>query len=79
MPSVATKSKLVIFSIKVKVKRFLTLVLFERVLLFDYACQIWSLYLLGFKSYGQGYRKNGSSIATFLHVLHCTVEEFISL
>ena len=45
--------KFVIFSIKVTVNvtRSLTLVLIERVSLVEYACQIWSLYLLQFKSY----------------------------
>ena len=48
--------KLVIFSIKVTVKvtRSFTLVSFERVSFVEYAYQIWSLYVLGFKSYGQG-------------------------
>ena len=43
------------FSIKVTVKmtRSLTLLKFERVSLVEYACQIQSLYLLWFKSYGQ--------------------------
>ena len=45
-----------IFSINVKVKitRTLTLVSFERASLMEYACQIWSLYLLRFKSYREG-------------------------
>ena len=42
------------FKVKVKVKRSLTLVLFERVSLVEYACQIWSLYLLRFKSNSEG-------------------------
>ena len=37
------------FKVKVKVKRSLTLVSFERVSLVEYACQIWSLYLLRLK------------------------------
>ena len=37
-----------IFSFKVKVK-----VSFERTSLVEYACQIWSLYLLRFKSYSE--------------------------
>ena len=47
--------KLAIFSMKVMVKvtRSLILVSFERVSLVEYAWQIWSLYLLWFKSYGQ--------------------------
>ena len=46
--------KLAIFSIKVTVKVSMSLILasFERVALVQYACQIWSLYLLWFKSYG---------------------------
>ena len=45
-----------IFSLKVKVKitRSLTVVSFERMSLVEYACQIWSLYLLRFKSYSEG-------------------------
>ena len=45
-----------IFSSKVKVNvtRSLTLVSFERASLVEYACQIWSLYLLRFKSYREG-------------------------
>ena len=43
-----------IFSLKVKVTRSLTLVSFERASLVDYACQIWRLYLLRFKSYSEG-------------------------
>ena len=48
--------KWTIFSIKVTVKvtRSLTLVSLEKVSLVEYACQIWSLYLLGLKNYGQG-------------------------
>ena len=42
------------FKVKVKVTRWLTLVLFERALLVEYACQIWILYLLRFKSYSLG-------------------------
>ena len=38
-----------------KVTRSLTLVSFERASLVEYACQIWSLYLLRFKSYSEGY------------------------
>ena len=57
MPPVGTKSKLAIFSIKimVKVTRSLILVTFKRVSLVEYACQIQSIYLLWFKSYGQGW------------------------
>ena len=42
-----------IFSVKVTVKvtRSSNLLSFERALLVEYACQIWSLYLLRFKSY----------------------------
>ena len=56
MLPVATKSKLAIFSKKVlvKVTRSMTSVSYERVLLVEYACQIWSLYLLRFESYGKG-------------------------
>ena len=42
------------FKVKVKVTRSLTLVSFERASLVEYACQIWSLYLLRFKSYSEG-------------------------
>ena len=42
------------FKVKVKGTRSLTLVSFERVLLVEHACQIWSLYLLLFKSYSEG-------------------------
>ena len=44
------------FKVKVKVTRSLTLVSFERASLVEYACQIWSLYLLllQFKSYSKG-------------------------
>ena len=38
-----------------KVARPSTLVSFERALLVEYACQIWSLYLLWLKSYSEGY------------------------
>ena len=50
------KDQIGFFSIKVTVKvtRSLTLVSFERVSLVEYAYQIWSIYLLRFKSYGQG-------------------------
>ena len=41
------------FKIKVKVTRLLTLVSFERASLVEYACQIWSVYLLLFKSYSK--------------------------
>ena len=56
MPPAATKLKKAKFSFKVKVKitRSLTLVSFERASLVEYACQIWSLYLLQFKSYSEG-------------------------
>ena len=50
MPLVTIKSKSVIFCIKVMVTRSLTLLS-----LVEYACQIWSLFLLQFKSYGQGF------------------------
>ena len=42
------------FKVKVKVTMSLTLVLFDRASLVEYACQIWSLYLLRFKSYSAG-------------------------
>ena len=42
------------FKVKVKVTRSLTLVSIERASLVQYACQIWSLYLLRFKSYSEG-------------------------
>ena len=42
------------FKVKVNVTRSLTVVSFERVSLVDYACQIWSLYLLRFKNYSEG-------------------------
>ena len=42
------------FKVKVKVTRSLTLVSFERASLVEYACQIWSLYHLRFKSYSEG-------------------------
>ena len=42
------------FKVKVKVIRSLTLVSFVRASLVEYACQVWSLYLLGFKSYSEG-------------------------
>ena len=41
------------FRIKVKVTRSLTLVLFEREAVVDYASQIVSFYLLRFKSYSE--------------------------
>ena len=41
------------FKIKVKVTRSLTFISFERVSLVEYACQIWCLYLLRFKSYSE--------------------------
>ena len=55
-PQQQQSPKLTIFSIKVtiKVTRSLTLVSFEWVSSVEYACQIWSLYLLRLKSYGQG-------------------------
>ena len=40
--------------VMVKVTSSFTLVSFERVSLVEYVCQIWSLYLSRFKSYGQG-------------------------
>ena len=43
-PPAAKKSKKSYFRAKVKVKRSLTLVSFERTSLVEYACQIWSLY-----------------------------------
>ena len=42
------------FKVKVKVRRSLTLLSFKRASLVEYACQIWSLYLLRFKSYSEG-------------------------
>ena len=42
------------FKVKIKVTRSLTLVSFERASLVEYACQIWSLHLLQFKSYSEG-------------------------
>ena len=42
------------FKVKVKVTKSLTLVSFKRASLAEYACQIWSLYLLRFKSYSEG-------------------------
>ena len=42
------------FKVKVKVTRSLTLVSIERASLVEYACQVWSLYLLWFKSYREG-------------------------
>ena len=42
------------FKVKVKVTRSLILVSFERASLVEYTCQIWSLYLLRFKSYREG-------------------------
>ena len=42
------------FKVKVKVIRSLTLMSFERVSLVEYECQIWSQYLLRFKSYSEG-------------------------
>ena len=53
---VGNKVQKAIFSFKVKVKvtRSLNLVSSERVSLVEYACQIWSLYLLRFKSYSEG-------------------------
>ena len=42
------------FKVKVKVTRLLTLMPFERASLVEYACQIWSLYLLWFKIYSEG-------------------------
>ena len=42
------------FKVKVKVTRLLTLVSFERASLVEYACQIWRLYLLRFKSFIKG-------------------------
>ena len=55
MPPAATESEKAIFRTKVKVKvtRSLTLVSFERASLVEYACQIWSLCLLQFKSYSE--------------------------
>ena len=49
------KSEKAIFSIKVKVKvtGSLTFVSLERASLVKYACKIWSLYLLRFKSYSK--------------------------
>ena len=42
------------FKVKVMVTRSLTLVSFERASLVEYACHIWSLYLLRFKNYSEG-------------------------
>ena len=42
------------FKVKVKVTTSLTLMSFERGSLVEYAYQIWSLYLLRFKNYGEG-------------------------
>ena len=42
------------FKVKFKVTGSLTLVSFKRVSLVEYACQIWSLYLLRFESYSEG-------------------------
>ena len=39
------------FNVKFKITKSLTLVSFERASLVEYTCQIWSLYLLRFKSY----------------------------
>ena len=52
MHPVAIKTKLVIFSIKIMVK-VIDPVPIERVSLVEYSCQIWSLYLLCFKSCDQ--------------------------
>ena len=41
------------FKVKVKVTMSLTLVSFERKSLVEYACQIWRVYLLRFKSYSE--------------------------
>ena len=41
------------FKVKVKVTKSVTLLSFERASLVEYACQIWSLYPLHFKSYSQ--------------------------
>ena len=56
MPPAATKSKKLFLASrsKFKVTRSLTLVSFERASLVEYACQIWSHYLLRFKSYSEG-------------------------
>ena len=58
-PPAATKSKKAIFSTvgKVKVTRSLTLMSFEKAPLVENAkkkIQIWNLYLLRFKGYGEG-------------------------
>ena len=50
--SSGNKVEKAIFSFKVK--RSLTLVLFERASLVEYACLIWSLNVLRFKSYSEG-------------------------
>ena len=47
MPHGVTKSKTAIFRIKVKDIRSKTVVLFE------YKCQIWSIYRIWFEVYGQ--------------------------
>ena len=44
-----------IFKVKVKVTRLLTLMSFERASSVEYVYQIWSLYLLRFKIYSEGY------------------------
>ena len=53
MPPGGNKVQKAIFSFKVKVKvtRSMTMVSIESASLVKYACQIWSLYLLRFKSY----------------------------
>ena len=55
MTPAATESEKAVFSTKVKVKvtRSLTFMSFERTSLSEYICQIWSLYLLRFKSYSE--------------------------
>ena len=50
----SNKVEKAIFSFKVKFTRSLTLVSFERASLVEYACEIWSIYLLRFKSYSEG-------------------------
>ena len=47
------QKSIVSFKVKVKVTRSLTLVSFERAPLMEYACKIWSHYILQFKSYSE--------------------------
>ena len=57
MPLVATnlkKKAIIRTKVKVKFTSSLILVSLERASLVEYACQIWSLYFLWFKSYSEG-------------------------